>query len=178
MSTLPLKFLLVLFFQFFMSQSSNIEILPKVKEMVRDSCKQTRNYNQCVDALENDTSIRYDDQVSFTKRILEVTMATANELHRESNSWKQKSGLEEKMIQALETCSSEYGEALDGLKQAIQAMDSKDYKTAYSYAGRAINAADGCTQEFEESQQKMPFAENNEVLNQMATVAVDLISLF
>ncbi|XP_058106767.1 pectinesterase inhibitor 12-like [Magnolia sinica] len=177
MSTLPFK-LLLLFIVLLVSQSyaSKSQGGYGMKQL-RKTCKRTTKYNQCVKSLRTDSRSFTANECGLAKIALEIALADANKLYKLSISRRKKKGVDDATIRALESCTELYGGAIDGLQQAVQAMDSKDYKNAKVYAGQAINAADTCNQEFKEFDLKIPFTKKNEAFGQLCSAALDLVSL-
>ncbi|XP_058106763.1 pectinesterase inhibitor-like [Magnolia sinica] len=178
MSSLLLKFLVVVVVLFSVYQSTAATLRPgRDQTLIRKTCKKTRNYNQCVKSLKDDRR-SYDatDAPELAKIAIEHALANANHLYKQTNALRKKTGYDDKTIRAMETCSKIYGEAIDSLMQATQAIGAKDYKSANLYTSEVIDAADTCSQEFRESARKMPFARRNGILNDLAVIALDLVA--
>ncbi|XP_058106542.1 pectinesterase inhibitor-like [Magnolia sinica] len=192
MSTFPLKlFLLLVVSQsstatFSSSSNPSIHVINqphtpkgvagKDTTLIQETCKRTKSYDLCVKTLESDTRSYNTDAAGLTKIAIEHALTNANELYKQSILWRKKTDLDQKTIRALETCSQLYGDAIDGLTKAVQAMESKDYQTANLHVGVAKEAATTCNQEFQEYRRKMPFVEQNENLNYLSSIALALIS--
>ncbi|XP_058106762.1 pectinesterase inhibitor-like [Magnolia sinica] len=160
-------------------QSSPAFNVPAGKDptLIRETCKLTKNSDECVKNLEADVR-SYDatDAGGLAQIAIEHVVANANHLYVQANALKSKPGYDDQSIRAMETCSKLYGEAVDTLMQGRQAVGSKDYKSANIYVSEAIDASDTCTQEFEESARKMPFARRNKMVKDQASIALDIIA--
>ncbi|XP_058088910.1 cell wall / vacuolar inhibitor of fructosidase 2-like [Magnolia sinica] len=176
MSNLHLKLFFVLVLVLTLSQSPTTNATGT--ELIQNTCKKTTYNKLCVRYLETNKESYNADVAGLARIILEKALSTAKNLWSQTSDMLKKTTNEYKLKSVcFNTCHEQYGDTVDKIMVAIQAVEAHDYNLAKLYAGYGSNAAKICQEEFEKINQKSPLFKRNKNLIRLSTIAVELVSL-
>ncbi|KAK7246117.1 hypothetical protein RIF29_40976 [Crotalaria pallida] len=140
-------------------------------------CEVTTNPNLCAQTIQP----HFLDGVNLDPfKALEIEVeATLNETRRTLSIIEElleKNNLNKSLRDSVKTCKDQYHSILDSIRETKEAIAQRNLIEAKFKFSAVISYQSTCKDQFENANNKCPFAEDNEIIFQLGGIALDIIA--
>ncbi|XP_028753527.1 cell wall / vacuolar inhibitor of fructosidase 1 [Neltuma alba] len=150
------------------------KIHPHGKTLIETTCKNTPNYNLCVQSLKSDPASSVADVAGLGLIMVKVTAAKAKAASNRINQLLHRGRVGAKQEKALRSCAEMYKVVVENdVPEAIEALKKGDPKFGEDGVRDAQDEATYCEEEF--SGVKSPLTRENNAVRNAAAVTVAIV---
>ncbi|KAF5740019.1 pectinesterase inhibitor-like [Tripterygium wilfordii] len=147
------------------------------EDLITQACDRTLYTNVCKAILESDPESKGSDFQGFGKIALQLAKSNASEIIGQILDLAPTTTNEFER-QCLRDCSEGYQEAIDQIKDSIEALQSKRYNDANTWITAAMTAAQSCEEGFlEQPGHDSPLTERNQLFGQICSIGLTITNL-
>ncbi|KAJ4829245.1 hypothetical protein Tsubulata_016571 [Turnera subulata] len=168
------KFLLTLMFVVIYQAST---IPPVNADLIDDACKKTDFPKLCASTVRSDGRWDIVDVKQIADVVLDQTAIKVNATLQQAQKLISQT-IDPDVKKTLNFCSGLYESAIDSdIPDALNNVESEDYKTAIEDAKAVGKDAKGCEDAFTAAKVSSPLASHNKNLSQLGRIAVQIIQI-